>query len=145
MKFLIVEKNMFLLPRRLGAKPKLLMHQVQKCQVYILTCDTFPTTMGCKDAHHTRSYTSSGWWFQPIWKILVKLEIIPGENTHIKIFETTNRVPFVLTFFAFEFIHYMFYTSNDSIWTKISQRPTNHRNAHGITFGVCVFSKTLWL
>ena len=33
----------------------------------------------------------TGWWFQPIWKILVKLEIFPKEGWKEKIFETTPR------------------------------------------------------
>ena len=32
----------------------------------------------------------SGWWFQRIWKILVKLDHFPKRDEHKKIFETTT-------------------------------------------------------
>ena len=32
----------------------------------------------------------TGWWFQPIWKILVKLEIFPKYKWKQTIFETTT-------------------------------------------------------
>ena len=33
----------------------------------------------------------SSWWFQPIWKILVKMGIFPRSGWKSKIFETTNQ------------------------------------------------------
>ena len=29
-------------------------------------------------SHENSPYHFSGWWFQPVWKILVKLEIFPN-------------------------------------------------------------------
>ena len=36
--------------------------------------------------------TISSWWFQPIWKILVKLDHFPKQGWKYKIFETTNQI-----------------------------------------------------
>ena len=33
---------------------------------------------------------STSWWFQPIWKILVRLDHFPKQGWKYKIFETTN-------------------------------------------------------
>ena len=46
-------------------------------------------TLWMKTSHSMRHYMTS-WWFQPIWRILVNLEIIsPGRGENKKIFETT--------------------------------------------------------
>ena len=44
--------------------------------------------------------TLSSWWFQPIWKILVKLDHFPKWGWTQKIFETTTQL-FFLAIFAF--------------------------------------------
>ena len=33
----------------------------------------------------------ASWWFQPIWKILVKLIISPNRDEHKNMFETTTQ------------------------------------------------------
>ena len=37
----------------------------------------------------------TSWWFQPIWKILVKLGIFPRKGWKLKIFETTTSIMYL--------------------------------------------------
>ena len=51
---------------------------------------TFPKKTTSPHPHVVKQ-TATSWWFQPNWKILVKLGTFPQVGVKIKMFETTNQ------------------------------------------------------